>query len=157
MMDINATLLGQFITFAFLVWFTMRYVWPPIMKAMQDREKQIADGLAAAERAHHELELAQHKAAEKLRDAKIHAAEILEQANKRANQLIEESKGRAREEGERLLEIARNDIEQGIQAAKQQLRAEIATLAIAGAEKILARSVDAAAQHDLVKKLIAEI
>lgn len=156
-MDINLTLLGQFITFAFLVWFTMHYIWPPIMKAMQEREKKIADGLAAADRGHHELELAQHKAAEQLRDAKIHAAEILEQANKRASQIVEEAKERAREEGDRLLAIARGDIDQEVQAAKEHLRNEVAALAIAGAEKILTRSVDAKAQQDLVKQLIAEL
>lgn len=156
-MDINATLLGQFITFAVFVWFTMKYIWPPIMKAMQEREKKIADGLAASERGQHELELAQHKATEQMRDAKIHAAEILEQANKRANHIVEEAKERARAEGERLLTIARSDIEQEMQTARQELRNEIAVLAIASAEKILARSVDAATQRDLVDKLITEI
>lgn len=156
-MQINATLLGQMITFAVFVWFTMKYVWPPIIKAMQEREKKIADGLEAAERGHHELELAQHKATEQLRDAKIHAAEIIEHANKRANQMVEEAKERAREEGERLITLARGDIEQEIQGARQQLRSEIANLAIASAEKILARSIDAGTQHELVAKLITEI
>lgn len=156
-MDINATLFGQMITFAVFVWFTMKYIWPPITKAMQDREKRIADGLAAAERGQHELELAQHKSMDQLRDAKIQAAEILDQANKRANHLIEEAKERAREEGERLLAIAQSDIEQEMQTARQKLRTEIANLAIASAEKILVRSVDANVQRDLVNKLITEI
>jgi F-type H+-transporting ATPase subunit b len=156
-MEINITLLGQMITFAVFVWFTMKFIWPPIIKAMRDREQKIADGLHAAERGQHELEIAQHKATEQLRDAKIQAAEILDAANKRANQLVEESKERAREEGARLLTIARNDIEQEMQAARMQLRGEVAKLAVAGAEKILRKSVDAATQHELVNSLITEI
>ncbi len=156
-MEINITLLGQLITFAILVWVTMKYVWPQITKVMQEREQRIADGLAAGERGEHELELAQHKATEKLRDAKIHAAEILDQANKRANQIIEEAKERAREEGSRLLVIARADIEQEVQTARQHLRHEVASLAITSAEKILARSIDDNVQHDLINKMLAEI
>jgi F-type H+-transporting ATPase subunit b len=157
MMEINATLLGQMITFAVFVWFTMKFIWPPIIKAMREREKKIADGLQAAERGQHELELAHHKAAEQLRDAKIQAAELLEQANKRASHIIEQAKERARDEGERLLVIARSDIEQEVHVARQQLRNEIAKLAVAGAEKILMRSVDAATQRELVARLITEI
>ncbi len=156
-MEINITLLGQLITFAILVGVTMKYVWPLIIKIMQEREQRIADGLAAGERGQHELELAQHKAAEKLRDAKIHAAEILDQANKRANQMVEEAKERAREEGERLLTIARADIDQEVQTARQKLRHEVAALAVNGAEKILGRSIDSGVQHDLVSKMLAEI
>lgn len=156
-MNLNATLLGQFITFAIFVLFTMKYIWPHLMKAIEERQKKIADGLAAGERGQHELELAHHRAAEQLRDAKIKAAEILSEANKRANHLIEESKEQARTEGERLLQIARNDIEQEVQAAKLKLRNEIANLAISGAEKILMHNIDAQAQNHLVEKLIAEI
>jgi len=156
-MEINATLLGQFITFAFFVWFTMKYIWPHIINAMQEREKRIADGLAAAERGKHELELAQHRVSDQLRDAKIHAAEIIEQANKRASKIVEEAKERAREEGERIVLMARGDIEQEVQTARQQLRHEVANLAIASAEKILDRAVDNAMQRDLVSKLIEEI
>jgi len=156
-MEINATLLGQMITFAVFIWFTMKFIWPHILKAMQEREQRIADGLNAAERGHHELELAQHKASEQLRDAKIHAAEILEQASKRANQIVEEAKERAREEGERILTIARSDIDQEMQTARQKLMTEIADLAIASTEKILGRTIDAGVQHDLVDKLITEI
>lgn len=156
-MEINFTLIGQLITFVLFVWATMAWVWPPILKVMQEREKRIADGLAAGERGQHELELAHHKAAEQLRDAKIHAAEILDQANKRANQIVEEAKERAREEGERLLAIARTDIEQEMQTARQKLRHEVATLAVSGAEKILGRSIDGNIQHDLVNTMLAEI
>lgn len=156
-MEINATLLGEMITFAVFVWFTMKYIWPPIIKAMQEREKRIADGLAAADRGQHELELAQHKSAEQLRDVKIQAAEILEQANKRANHIIEEAKERAREEGERMLTMARSDIDQEMQSARQKLLKEVANMTIASTEKILGRTIDAGVQRDLVDKLITEI
>lgn len=156
-MEINFTLIGQFITFVLFVWATMAWVWPHILKVMHEREKRIADGLAAGERGQHELELAQHKVTEQLRDAKIHAAEILDQANKRASQIIEEAKERAREEGERILAMARMDIEQEVQTARQELRHEVASLAVNSAEKILGRSIDGNVQHDLVNKMLAEI
>lgn len=154
---INMTLLGQFITFALLVWFTMKYVWPPIIKAIHDRQARIADGLAAAERGVHELELAHHKAVEILRDAKIQAVDILEQANKRAGRIIDESKDRSREEGDRLIEMARMEIAQEILAAKQELREKIAIIAVNGAEKILQTHIDAAHDERLLNQLIAEI
>lgn len=156
-MEINATLIGQILTFIVFIVFTMKFVWPPITKAMKEREQKIADGLAAADRGKHELELSQQKAVEQLRDAKIHAAEIVEQANKRANLIVEEAKEKAREEGDRLLTVARSEIENEMQAARQKLRHEVAVLAIASAEKILSRSIDASAQKDLVDKLITEI
>lgn len=156
-MEINATLLGQFITFGLLVWITMKYIWPHITKAMADRQAKIAEGLAAAERGVYELEISQHKAAEFVRDAKIQAADILEQANKRAGRIIDEAKERAREEGNRLLAIAQNDIEQELQTAKQELRKQLASIAVSGAEKILQRHIDTAADHDLLQQLITEI
>lgn len=156
-MEINATLLGQFITFAVLVWFTMKYVWPPIMKAIHDRQVKIAEGLSAAERGVHELELAQHKALELLRDAKIQAAEILDKANKRGAGIIDESKERAREEGERLISIAKAEIAQEVFAAKQQLRDQIAQIAIAGAEKILQKHIDVSSDENLIQQLVTEI
>ena len=156
-MDINATLLGQFITFAVLVWFTMKYVWPPIIKAIHDRQVRIAEGLAAAERGQHELELAQHKSLELQRDAKIQAADILDQANKRAARIIDEAKSRARVEGERLLEISKLEIEQEVLNAKQQLREQIAQIAVAGAEKILQKHIDVSTDEHLLQQLVAEI
>lgn len=156
-MDINATLLGQLITFALLVGFTMKYVWPPIIKAIHDRQTRIADGLAAAERGVHELELAHHKAVEILRDAKIQAVDILEQANKRAGRIIDESKDRSREEGLRLIEMAKMEIAQEILAAKQELREKIAIIAVNGAEKILQTHIDAVHDERLLNQLIAEI
>jgi F-type H+-transporting ATPase subunit b len=155
--EINITLLGQLITFSVFVWFTMKFVWPPILKVMKEREQRIADGLAAAERGQQALELAQLKADEYLQQAKQQATEIIEQANKRANQMSEESKQQIRIENERLLAIARADIQQEWQAAQQKLRAEVANLVIKTTEKILAQSLDSVAQHALVKQSLEEI
>ena len=156
-MEINITLLGQLITFSVFVWFTMKFVWPPILKVMKEREQRIADGLAAAERGQQALELAQLNADEHLQEAKQQAAEIIEQANKRANQLAEESKQQIRIENERLLAIARADIQQEWQIAQQKIRAEVANLVITTTEKILAQSLDSVAQHALVKQSLEEI
>lgn len=156
-MDLNATLIGQMITFILFIAFTIRYVWPPITKAMDERKQRIADGLAAAERGKHELELAQHKSAEMIRDAKMQSVHIVEEANKRASHIIEESKERAREEGERLLELSNAEIEKELQKAKQQLKNQIATIAMNGAENILQHNIDKAANSELLDKLITEI
>lgn len=156
-MEINITLLGQLITFSVFVWFTMKFVWPPILKVMKEREQRIADGLADAERGQQALELARLKADEYLQEAKQQAVEIIEQANKRANQMSEESKQQIRIENERLLTIARADIQQEWQTAQQKLRAEVANLVIATTEKILAQSLDSVAQHALVKQSLEEI
>ena len=156
-MEINATLLGQLITFIVLVAFTMKYVWPPIIKAIQERQAKIADGLAAAERGVHELELAKHKAIEITRDAKIAAAEILEQANKRAGRMIDEAKERAREEGEKLISIAKGEIAQEMLSAKQTLREQIAHIAVNGAEKILQKHIDVKSDEHLLSQLVEEI
>lgn len=156
-MELNATLIGQMITFALLVIFTMKFVWPPITKALRERQQKIADGLASAERGKHELELAQHKSAEQLRDAKIQAAKIVEQADKRAAQLVEEAKEKARQEGERMLELARQDIEQEKQHMKDALMSQIAGIALTGAEKILGQKIDVAANSEMIDRLIAEV
>ena len=156
-MEINITLLGQLITFSVFVWFTMKFVWPPILKIMKEREQRIADGLAAAERGQQALELAQVKVEEYLNVAKQQAAEIIEQANKRASQMAEESKRQIRTENERLLAIARADIQQEWQTAQQKLRTEVANLVITTTEKILAQSLDSVAQHALLKQSLEEI
>lgn len=156
-MNINATLLGQMITFALLVWFTMRFVWPPLTKALEERRARIADGLAAAERGVHELELAQRRAGDVLREARQHAADVMVQANKRATEIIEEAKTEARAEGERLMVAARAEIDQEINRAKEQLRADVVTIALAGAAKILEREIDAKAHRDILDKLAAQI
>jgi len=156
-MNINATLLGQTITFFVFVWFCMKYVWPPIMQALAERKKQIADGLAAGERGKHELELASKRGAGILHETKQKSAEIIVQAEKRAEQIIEEAKANAKNEGERLLTGAKAEIEQEIHRAKEGLRQQVADLAIAGAEKILRREIDAKAHAELLASIRGEL
>ncbi|MDT8428044.1 MAG: F0F1 ATP synthase subunit B [Pseudomonadales bacterium] len=156
-MDLNATIIGQSIAFFFFVWFCMKYVWPPVTGILEERQKKIADGLEAADRAQRDLGLAQNKAAEELREAKKQSAEIIELANKRANQIVDDAKDKARDEGQRLLAGAKAEIEMELQRAKAALRAEVAAIAVAGAEKILEASIDQAANEDLIKKLAAEL
>ena len=156
-MNINATLIGQTIAFAVFVWFCMKYVWPPMMQALNDRQKKIADGLAAADRASTDLELAKEKAASELREAKDQAQAIIEQANRRSVQIIEEAKIQAREEGERLKTAAQADIEMETNRAREVLRAQVAELSVIGAEKILGQRIDQAANSKLVDQLAAEL
>jgi|TARA_B100000809_G_C15025612_1_gene490037 F-type H+-transporting ATPase subunit b len=155
--NLNLTLIGQAIAFAVFVWFCMKYVWPPVMQALQERQKKIADGLDAASRATRDLELAQEKAEETLRESKEQAQQILEQANKRANQIVEEARDNARAEGERIIAGARSEIDQEINRAKEELRAQVSLLAVAGAERILESSIDEAKHRELVDKLAAEL
>lgn len=156
-MNINATLIGQSITFFMFVWFCMKFVWPPIMNALAERRKQIADGLAAGERGKHELELASRRAVENLHEAKQKAAEIIAQADKRAAQLVEEAKATAKLEAERMIAGAQASIAQETVRAKEALRAQVAGLAVAGAEKILRREIDAKAHADLLDAIKNEL
>ncbi|MEY3661298.1 MAG: hypothetical protein RLZZ169_2124 [Pseudomonadota bacterium] len=156
-MNLNATIIGQIIAFFLFAWFCSAFVWPPIVKALADRQKKIADGLEAASRAGKDLELAQERATELLRDAKTNAAGIIDQANKRANQIIDEAKEKARDEGQRIKAGAQAEIEQQVSQAREQLRQQVASLAVAGAEKILQSSVDAKAHSDLLNKLAASL
>lgn len=156
-MDINATIIGQFITFAILIWFTMKYVWPPIIKAMHDREKKIATGLENAERSKRELEAAEHKSLAIVREARQQASQIIEQANLHTAQLIEEAKAQAKQEGARIVTLAQGEIEKEVAQAKQVLKNQLAKLAVAGAEKIIQRNLDSSAQHDLLTKFAAEM
>ena len=156
-MNFNATLIGQSITFIFFVWFCMKYVWPPIMNALEARKKQIADGLAMADRGKHELELAAKKAGDSLRDAKAQAGEVIAQAEKRAAQIIEEAKLAAKEEGDRQLAAAQANIAQETNRAREALREQVAMLAVAGAEKILRREVNAQTHAELLGQLKAEL
>ena len=156
-MNFNATLIGQSITFIFFVWFCMKFVWPPITNALETRKKQIADGLAAADRGKHELELAAKKAGDNMRDAKAQAAEVIALAEKRAAQIIEEAKMAAKEEGDRQLAAAQANIEQEANRARESLREQVAALAVAGAEKILRREVNAQTHADLLGQLKAEL
>ncbi|HEY5719136.1 MAG TPA: F0F1 ATP synthase subunit B [Gammaproteobacteria bacterium] len=156
-MNINLTLIVQLISFALFVWFCMKFVWPPIVGALDERKTRIADGLAAAERGKHEQELAEKRAKELLGEAKEQAAELISHAQKRASEIIEESKQEARAEGQRLLTAARAEIDQEVNRAKEQLRGQVVSLAVAGAGKVLAREIDAKAHEDLLNELVANL
>lgn len=156
-MNINATLIGQSITFLIFVWFCMKYIWPYIMRALAERNKRIADGLAAAERGKRDLELATERSADVVREAKQQASEIIAQAEKRGVLLIEEAKANAKMEGSRLVAGAKAEIEQEVFRARDELRSQVAVLAVAGAEKILRREVDASTHSDLLTAIRAEL
>ncbi len=156
-MNINLSLFAQAAAFALFIWFTVRFVWPPIIRAIELRQKTIADGLAAAERGRQDLELASKRANDLIREAKEQAQEIIAQADKRAAQLVEEAKVGAKAEGERMIAAAKAEIEQEVARAKDSLRAQVAVLAVQGAEKILRREVDAKAHADLLDAVAAEL
>lgn len=156
-MEINATLVGQLITFALLVWFTMKYVWPPITKALTEREKRIAAGLEASDRSKRELEEAEQKALNIIRDAKLEASQLVDQAHKRSVQIVEEAKENARTESKRIVEHAKDQIALEVSQTKEALRRQLADLAILGAEKILKRHLDASANAALLDEFAAEI
>jgi F-type H+-transporting ATPase subunit b len=156
-MDLNATIIGQSISFFIFVWFCMKYVFPPVNAILEERQKKIADGLEAADRAQRDLSLAQNKAADELREAKVKSAEIIDMANKRAGQIVDEAKDKARDEGHRLIAGAKAEIEMEVQRARELLRRQVAAIVIAGAEKILETTVDQAANEELVKKLASEL
>ena len=156
-MNINLTLIGQMIAFICFVMFCMKYVWPPILAAMAEREKKIADGLAAADRASHDLELAKEKAVERLKEAKHEASGIIDAANKRGNQIVEEAKDTAVVEADRVKTSAQAEIEQETNRAREQLRSQVAALTLAGAEKVLGAAIDQSAHAELVDKLAEEL
>ncbi|MEN8260965.1 MAG: F0F1 ATP synthase subunit B [Pseudomonadota bacterium] len=156
-MSINITLIGQMITFALLVWFTMKYIWPPLMQALEERRKKIAEGLAAAEHGHKEMELAEKRAMGLLKEAKDQAADIVNLAQKRANEIVEESKDSGREEGERLLTAAKAEINQELEQAKEGLRQEVSALALKAAGQILKSEVDEAKHKDIVKDISKQL
>jgi F-type H+-transporting ATPase subunit b len=156
-MNINATLFGELIAFVVFVIFCMKFVWPPLTAAIEDRQKTIADGLAASERAAKDLELAQDKATAQLKEAKAQAAEIVEGAKKRETQMIEEAAGKAIAERDKIIASGHAEIESERHRAREELRKQVAVLAVAGAEKILERSIDAATHSDILDKLVAEL
>lgn len=156
-MNINLTLIGQSITFAIFVWFCMKFIWPPIMNALRERQKKIADGLAAAEQGVRDKELAQSKAAEILREAKAEAQEILANAERRGNGIVEEAKTDAKVEGQRIIEAARGEIEQEVNRAREALRTQVANLVVAGAGQILEKEVDEKAHGKLLDDLVAQL
>lgn len=149
-MNINMTLLGQTIMFFMFVWFCMKFVWPPIVNALAARKQLIADGLAAGERGKHELELASKRSAEVLHDAKVKASEIIAQAEKRSAQIVDEAKNAAKAEGDRMIAAAKAEMDQELFRVKEALRQQVADIAVAGAEKILRREIDAKAHAELL-------
>ena len=156
-MNINLTLLGQAISFAIFVWFCVKYVWPPVLAALEERENRIADGLAAAEKGQQDLANAEIRIEEELQKGRDKAQEFINQAHKRADEIVEQAKTTASEEGERLLAAARSQIDQERNEARETLRGEVASLALAGAEQVLMREVDANAHRDVLDKLTAEL
>lgn len=156
-MNINFTLIAQAIAFAVLIWFTVKFVWPPLLKAIEARQKEIADGLAAAQEGKSALEVAAKKSETTLNEAKQKASEIIGQAEKRAAQIIDEAKANAKAEGDRIIAGAKAEIDQEVNRAKEGLRAQVSTLAVAGAEKILRKEIDAKAHSEMLTKLAAEL
>ncbi|MDR0997224.1 MAG: F0F1 ATP synthase subunit B [Zoogloeaceae bacterium] len=156
-MNLNATLFAQLIVFFILGWFSMKFVWPPIVKALDERAKKVAEGLAAAERGRHDLELAHKRSTEALREGKEKSAEILAGAEKRAAQLIEEAKAQAKAEADRIIENGKAEAAQEALRAREALRDQVATLAVAGAEKILGRAIDAKANADILSAISRDL
>ncbi len=156
-MDINLTLLVQALVFITFIWFTMKFVWPPLSKALEERQNKIADGLAAAERGRRELELAQFRAKDEMKLAKSQAAEVLDKANHRAAQIVEEAKDEARLQAQQIAKAAEENLNQEVNRAKNSLRKQVAALAVAGAEKILVREIDEKTNSVLLDNLIEEI
>lgn len=156
-MDINSTLLGQMIAFAVFVWFCMKYVWPPLLGIIEERQTKIADGLAAADKGSRALEEAEAEKAAMLDDARGQARDIIDQANNRANAIVDDARAEATVEKERIVAAAHAEVEQDVHRAREELRGQVGELAVAGAEKIIQREIDASVHSDLLDKLAAEI
>lgn len=156
-MNFNATLIGQSITFIIFVWFCMKYVWPPLMAALEERKAKISDGLAAAERGQKDLKLAQAKVSDNLKESKQQAQEIITQAQKRANEIVDEAKETAREEADKIKAAATSDIDQQINSAREHLRKEVSAIALAGAAQILKREVNADTHGKVLDELMTQI
>ena len=156
-MNINATLIGQSIAFAVFVLFCMKFVWPPLLAAIEERQKKIADGLAASDEAEVALDEAKKQASENLNEAKAQAADIIEQAKKRATQIVDEGTQNGHDEREKIIGQGKAEIDAERNRAKEELRKQVATLAVVGAERILAREIDSSADSDIVEKLVTEL
>lgn len=156
-MNINLTLFGQTIAFIVFVFFCMKYVWPPIMAALDERQKKIADGLAEAERGMQQQEIAEQNAEKQLSEAKQQASEILGQAQKRANEMVEDAKSVAVDEGNRIKEAAHAEVEKEVNRAKETLRTQVSTIAVAGAERILKKEINASSHQDILDDLASQI
>lgn len=156
-MDLNATFLGQGLAFAILIWFTWKFVWPPLMRAIETRQQKIADGLAAADRAKAELADADQRVEQEIKAARVKAAEILDRAHQQANQIVDKAKTDAIAEGNRQKAAAESEIASMLQSAREDLRTQLGGLAIQGAERIVKREIDAAAHKALIEELAGEI
>jgi F-type H+-transporting ATPase subunit b len=156
-MNVTATLIFQLIVFFILAWVTMKFIWPPLIAAIDERRQKIAEGLAAAEKGEKSLAEAKSSAQEIIKEAREQANKIVEQANRRSNELIEEARGAAVAEGQRLVAEARQNVELEATRAREQLRKEVAAIAVVGASRLLGREVDAKAHADLLEKLALEI
>jgi len=155
--DLNATFFGQTIAMIVFVWFCMKFVWPPIVGMIEERQTKIADGLAAAEKGSRSLEEAQVTIDGMVAEAREQARQIIEQANQRGNSLVDEARGTANQERERILASAKADVDQEVNRARDELRGQVAAIAVAGAEKILSREIDSSTHRDLLDRLAAEI
>jgi F-type H+-transporting ATPase subunit b len=156
-MNINLTLLMQAVAFAAFIWFTARFIWPPLMRAVDTRQKQIADGLAAGEQGRKELASAEKRIADMLVDAKSKAAEIVATGEKFKSETMDAAKTEAKAEADRMIAAAKAEIQQEVTRAKEQLRNQVADLAVAGASKILQREVDAKAHADLLASIRTQL
>ena len=156
-MQINATFLGQAIAFAILIWFSWKFIWPPLTKAIEERQQKIADGLAAADNAQKNLAQAEEKVNEELKLARVKANEIIEQAHQRANQILDQAKNDAVAEANRQKALAEAEIAAAANRAKEDLRKQVSTLAVSGAEKLLKREIDANAHKALIDDLAAQL
>jgi F-type H+-transporting ATPase subunit b len=156
-MEVNATLIGQAIVFIILIWFTFRFIWPPLLGAIEKRQKTIAEGLAAAERGQEDLDEAKKRADEIVREARERAGQIIDQAQHRANDMVEQAKGTATTEGQRLVAAAQQQIELETTRARESLRREVAQIAVKAASKVLEREIDPRAHADLIDKLATQI
>ncbi len=156
-MNLNMTFFGQILSFVILVWFTMKFIWPPLNAAIEERQKKIAEGLAAADRSQKDLAQAQEKVNETLKDARIKANEIIDQAHARANQIVEAAKNEAIAEANRQKDLARAEIEAAATRAREELRKQVSTLVVTGAEKLIRREIDANAHKALLDDLAAQL
>jgi F-type H+-transporting ATPase subunit b len=156
-MSINLTLFAQMVAFAAFIWFSVKFVWPPLLQMIEERQKTIADGLAAADKGSRSLQDAQVQVTRLLEEARGQARGILDQAQSRANGIVDEARAGADQERERIIQAGRSEVDQQVNRARDELRGQVAALAVAGAEKILAREVDAKAHQDLLDKLAAQI
>ncbi|MGH8166322.1 MAG: F0F1 ATP synthase subunit B [Woeseiaceae bacterium] len=156
-MDINMTLLGQSIAMLVFVWFCMKFIWPPVMNAIEERQTKIADGLAAAERGQQSLDTAKAEVAAIVADARKQATGILDQAHARANEIVADGKAEGVKERERQIAAAHAEVEQEVNRAREELRGQVSAIAVASAEKILMREIDPKAHEDILAKLAAEL